>query len=597
MYKFLYRPLILALWSAILLSSNLMAEVALLTGNSNNQIHGGGGEIMDIAGNGDLVLFKAGQGSTSAPGLPFAGLYLRTISSGLLEYVDLGTITNTGISEAQISDDGRYLTWSTTNDHIYWHDRQTKSTRWITQNHGGTNIRHAFPKITANGRYVAFASNARTLISDTSLMPGLSFPGVYLYDSQTQTFRIISLTASGQQISTIGRLADLQAGSVASYASFDITPDGKYVVYSTDYQTSHPDRLNRMYAGFPAILRREIATGATVLVNRNSSGAVANGIFRFPRISADGNRVVFQGEAVGLSVPVITTPMVSTRPYNANKDLYVKEITSGAVYFLTPPNDTSPHSGILGNDPQISDDGKVVAFSSTASNLISGNDPSDGGDVFRADLSGASSVVLTLITKAPDSSANVGFTNGPSISGDGNYVSFGTNQFSRMGFAGFSTSPHGLAVGDLPEFGGGGNSEAFETWAANLPAGLRGPNDNPSGDGVQNLIKFFIGSNASVPDLRYLPQLGTQLGIFGIPGDTNMHITLTVRVRRNLPDGYTWQVQSADTLERFDTQPAPTLRTSGPIEDGDYDIYTYASFNSISASSPMGFLRLKVSHP
>jgi hypothetical protein len=126
---------------------------------------------------------------------------------------------------------------------------------------------------------------------------------------------------------------------------------------------------------------------------------------------------------------------------------------------------------------------------------------------------------------------------------------------------------------------------------------MRGPNDNPSGDGVQNLIKFFIGSNASVPDLRYLPQLGTQLGIFGIPGDTNKHITLTVRVRRNLPEGYTWQVQSADTLERFDTQPAPTLRTSGPIADGDYDIYTYASFNSISASSPMGFLRLKVSHP
>ncbi len=602
MYRFLCQSLIPTLWGAIFISSNVMAEVALLTGNSSNQIHGGGGEIMDIAGNGDLVLFHAGQGSTSAPGLPFNGLYLRTISSGALEYVDVGTITNMGIAEAQISDDGRYVTWSTTDDHhIYWHDRQAKLTRWITQNHGGTSVRHAFPKITANGRYVAFASNARTLISDISLMPGLSLPGVYLYDSQTQTFQIISLTASGQQLGTIGRLVDLQTefqtGSVASYASFDITPDGRYVVYSTDFQTGHPDRLNRMYAGFPAILRREIATGATVLVNKNSSGAVANGIFRFPRISADGNRVVFQGESVGLSVPAITTPMLSTRPYNANKDLYVKDITDGAVYFLTPPNNSSPHSGILGNDPQISNDGKVVAFSSTATNLISGNDPSDGGDVFRADLSGASSVELTLITKAPDSSLNVGFTDGPYLSGDGKYVSFGTNQFTPMGFAGFSIRPHGLGVGDLPAFGGGGDSVAFETWAANLPAGMRGPNDNPSGDGVQNLMKYFIGSNASVPDLRYLPQLGTQLGIFGIPGDTNSHITLTVRVRRNLPDGYTWQVQSADTLERFDTQPAPTLITSGPIADGDYDIYTYASFNAITDSRPMGFLRLKVSHP
>jgi len=602
MYRTLCQSLIASLFGTVFLSSYLVAEVALLTGNSSNQIHGGGGEIMDIAGNGDLVLFKTGPGSPTSPGLLFTGLYLRRISTGLLEHVDVGTITNTGIANAQISDDGRYLTWSTTNDHhIYWHDRQTKATRWITQNHGGTNVRHAFPKITADGRYVAFASNSRTLITDTSLMPGLSLPGVYLYDSQNQTFRIISLTASGQQLSTIGRLAEAQAefqgGSVQSYASFDITPDGKYVVYSTDFQTGHPDRLNKMYSGFPAILRREIATGATLLVNRNSSGVVANGIFRFPRISTDGNRVVFQGEAVGLSVPVITTPMVSTYPYNPNKDLYVKDLTNGAVYFLTPPNNGTPHSGNLGNNPQLSEDGKVVAFSSTASNLISGNDPSDGGDVFRADLSGTSSVALTLVTKAPDGSANVGFTSGPYLSGDGRYVSFSTNQFSRMGFAGSSTSPHGIGVGDLPNFGGGGNTTAFDIWAANLPQGMRGPNDNPSGDGVPNLMKFFIGSNADAPDLRHLPQLGTQAGIYGIPGDTNNHITLTVRVRRNLPDGYSWQVQYADTLNYFETQPSPTLRTSGPIADGEFDIYTYASFNPMGDTNPTGFLRLKVSLP
>jgi hypothetical protein len=110
-------------------------------------------------------------------------------------------------------------------------------------------------------------------------------------------------------------------------------------------------------------------------------------------------------------------------------------------------------------------------------------------------------------------------------------------------------------------------------------------------------MKYFIGSDANAPDLRYLPQSGTQIGIFGIPGDTNRHLTLTVRVRRNLPEGYAWQVQSADTLAHFDTQPAPTLLISGPIADGDYDMYTFASFDPISASSPMGFLRLKVSLP
>lgn len=568
---------------------------------------------MDISANGDLVLFKAGQGTQSAPGLSATGLYLRTISTGRLEFAGAVSLTNTGINAAQISDDGRYVTWATTDEHhIYWRDRQTGETRWITENHGGLNVYHAFPKITANGRYVAFASNSPTLISDRSKRPATGFPGVYLYDSQSQGFQIISLTASGQQIGSIGKFSEatneLLTGSIASYANFDITPDAKYVVYSTDFITAHPDRQNAMFAGYPAILRRNIANGATVLVNRNSSNAVSNGIFRFPRISADGKRVVFQGQNVGVTFGVLaSTKMIAALPFNANRDLYVKDIDSRAVFLATPTLTGFPHSGTLGNDPRISDDGTVVAFGSTSADLLFGNDPSGGGDVFRADLPAAGAVALTLISKSPDLTGNVAYTHGPILSGDGSYVAFGTSQFARMGFAGASANPHGIGVGDLPEVdagsggggggtgGGSGNSQAFDTWAAVLPEGMRGTNDNPSGDGVPNLLKYFIGSDASVTDLRFLPQLGRTTGIFGIPGDTNQHLTLRVRVRRNLPEGYTWQVQAASALDRFATVPSPTLRISGPIADGEYDIYTFASFDAITPSRPAGFLRLRVS--
>lgn len=562
---------------------------------------------MDIAADGDLVLFKVGEGTESAPGLAFTGLYLRTISTGLLEFLGTTSITNTGINAAQISDDGRYLTWATTDEHhIYWRDRQTGQTRWITENHGGLNVYHAFPKITADGRYVAFASNSPTLISDSTKRPATGFPGVYLYDSQNQSFQIISLSFSGQQISTIGRQADVasefNSGSIESYASFDITPDGKYVVFSTDYILAHPDRQSVMFAGYPAILRRDITNGSTVLVNRNSAGTVSNGAFRFPRISADGNRVVFQGQEVGITLGgVPSTKMIAFVPYNANRDLYVKDIDSQEVYFLTPSITGFPHSGTLGNDACISDDGKVVAFSSDSSVLVGGNDSSGGGDVFRADLSASVTASLTLITKSPDSFDNVAFTDGPMLSGDGKYIAFGTNQFSRMGISGDSTKSHGIGVGELPEAGdnggGSGNSGAFDTWAANLPEGMRGAHDNPSKDGVPNLLKYFIGSDAAVPDLRYLPQMGKTTSIFGIPTDTNEYLTLTIRVKRSLPEGYTWKVQSADTLDRFSTAPAPTLRISGPIADGDYDVYTYASFNPIVASRPMGYIRLEVSFP
>lgn len=606
MFKIILHLLIVAVVVFVNCATRSSAEVRLLTGNFINEIHGGGGEIMDISANGDLVLFKAGEGTESAPGLSATGLYLRTISTGQLEFAGAISLTNSGINAAQISDDGRYLTWATTDEHhIYWRDRQTGQTRWITENHGGFNVYHAFPKITADGRYVAFASNARTLISDVTKMPGLGLPGVYLYDSQSQIFQIISLTSAGQQISTIGKQSEVAnefaVGSVASYASFDITPDGKYVVFSTDFISAHPDRQGVMFAGYPAILRRNVANGATVLVNRNSSGTVSNGLFSFPRISADGKRVVFQGQGVGITFGgLATTKMIASLPYNVNRDLYVKDIDSQAVFLATPTITGFPHNGTLGNDPRISDDGTVVAYGSNSADLIFGNDPSGGGDVFRADLPAAGTVSLTLISKSPDLSGNVAYTDGPIISGDGKYIAFGTRQFARMGFAGTSANPHGIAVGELPEVdegsgGGSGNSQAFDIWAADLPEGMRGANDNPSGDGVPNLLKYFIGSDAGTTDLRFLPQMGKTTGIFDIPGDTNEYLTLTVRVMRNLPEGYSWQVQSASTLDRFLTAPAPTFRVSGPIADGEYDIYTFASFDAIIASRPTGFLRLKVS--
>ena len=298
-----------------------------------------------------------------------------------------------------------------------------------------------------------------------------------------------------------------------------------------------------------------------------------------------------------------TNRMVDVAPYNPDTDLYVKDVSSGRVFFLTPSISGSSHNGTLGNDPQISDDGAVVAFSSSSGALVVGSDPTGGGDVFRSELANVVVVRPTLITREEDGNANVAFADGPIMSGDGAYVTFGTNQFSTLGFSGTSVGPHGIGVGVIPDApdngggnGGGGNA-AFDQWASVLPEGMRGPNDNPSGDGVPNLVKYFIGSDAAVADLRFLPEMGTALNIFNIPGRTEEHLTLTVRIRRNLPVGYAWQVQYAQTPDQFSVSPAPTLQISGPVADGEYDVYTFGAFNAITASRPTGFLRLMVSYP
>lgn len=44
----------------------------------------------------------------------------------------------------------------------------------------------------------------------------------------------------------------------------------------------------------------------------------------------------------------------------------------------------------------------------------------------------------------------------------------------------------------------------FDAWAAGLPAGQRGPEDTPQGDGVTNLMKFACNLDATIPDVRSL---------------------------------------------------------------------------------------------
>jgi len=595
----MFFPRLVSIIVLLLGASLCQAETRLLTGNFLNQLHAGGGRILDLSTNGKLILFSA-QASGEANGLPVSGLYLRNLDTGLLESIGLPLITNTGISEAQVSDDGRYICWATIDaHHIYWMDRQANTTRWITQNQGTGSpqleIISTFPILSANGRYVAFASNSRLLDSDTGRLPGLGHPAVHLYDSQTQGIRIISLTSAGQHITSLGSSQTL---AIAKYANFDMTPDARFLVFSTDDNNSHPDRSGKMFAGFTAVLRRDINNGTSVLLNKDLSGTVSNASFSYPRVSADGNRVAFIGSNVGFDH--FTRPqskMIASYPSNLGDDLYLKEVSTAKVWALTRSNNGTRHSGTLGTSHCLNSGGSLIAYSSTAANLISDSDAGGGSgemnDVFSAAPQSNGTVTLSLVTLSPTVAGNVGVKNGPFMPANSDYIAFGTDQFAAMGFPGTSATFHGIGVGAFPEIVISG--AAFDQWAMILPAGQRGPNDNPSGDGVPNLLKYFIGSNALVPDRRFLPREQFVTGeATGFPGDTRRYMTLTIRVRKVLFGGYNWQVQSADTLERLIDNPGPTLPIGQPVPDGDFEYRTFRSFGSVGQS---GFMRMQVTYP
>lgn len=420
------RPIVV---SGILMSgfSNCPAAVKLLTGDANNQVHNSSATVVDLSSDGDLVLFATSPpvvGTT--PGITKGGLYVRKISTNTLTYVDDEAVPGTG--DASFSDNGRYITFRDTSGMIYWRDSVADDTRLITPSADGQSKR---PVMSADGRYVAYSSVARNIVSNTTKLQPAGHPGVYLYDSMTRTTTVVSLTSSGSALNTgLGGNS-----SVASaFNEFDLSADGKYIVFSTDATNAHADRTSNYPSGFLCVYRRNLGTGAMVLLNKTKSGSVADGNFSMPRVSANGARVSFMGGFVGTFKGVRLIDSVN----NAfGSDMYAKDAGTGELWWVSKTTDKSNPDGVFNLANAISGDGETVCFASSGTKFVTENtDPQAGKtgtfDIFRADLGDSGNVTVTLATKSPNNSGNVDYFAGPLLPGNGDYTAFSTYQVAAM---------------------------------------------------------------------------------------------------------------------------------------------------------------------
>lgn len=437
----------------ILLAGSMAGHgaVKLITGDSNNNVHQRDATILDLSADGDLVLFASGPPVTgSTPGITQGGFHVRKISTNSLTFVGDSGVTMG--PEASFSDNGRYLTWRGTNDNdIYWRDSVSNITRLITTGADGASRR---PVMSADGRYVAYASVARNLVSNSSKLQASGRPGIYLYDSTTQTTKVVSLAKSGTALSSgIG-----SASAVAAAGNeFDFSSDGKYIVFSSDATN---DRPSGFPTGFLCVYRRNLTTGAVDILNKTSDGAVSDGNFYTPRISANGTRITFFGGFVGTFG---NTRLIDSVNNSFGTDMYVKDANTGEVWWATKTTDKSNSDGAYGSFNAISGDGQTVAFGSTSAKFVTANtDPAVGNsgtfDLFRVDLLSGGSIKTTLVTNSPNGSGNVDYRVGPLLPGNGEYTAFCTSQVEAMlgngsqdtiNFQGFSVSAPALP--SLPE--------------------------------------------------------------------------------------------------------------------------------------------------
>jgi Tol biopolymer transport system component len=275
-----------------------------------------------------------------------------------------------------VSGNGRYVAFTSSADDliqgddngvsdVFEYDLLTKTIKRVSVSRRGrqANDGSAAPSISADGRYVSFASGANNLV------PGgrKHVAGVFVRDTVMHTTKRVSVSSRGraQNESVPPPYTQISA----------LSADGRYVVFD-----SSATNLVRHYGLHRTnVYRHDMKTGATILVSRSTLGRQGDNDSFSPSVSADGNTVVFDSYATNLAGP--WAPLVN---------VYARNIAQQTTLILDVAPNGGPRDSELTTNflqrPAISGTGLVAVFTSGADNLVAG------------DHNGANDVFLRLIT-------------------------------------------------------------------------------------------------------------------------------------------------------------------------------------------------------
>ena len=266
---------------------------------------------------------------------------LRDRSLGTTELV---TIDRTGVharpgADASISADGRYVAFASaasdlvegdTNgvQDIFVRDRQQQRTVRVSVSSGGAQAScHQWgTSISASGCYVAFNSCASGLAADAN-----ADYDVFVRDQAEQTTSRVSFAMPGGQ----------DSGGVVNST---ISDDGRYVAFATDAALV-PDDTN----GAADVFLHDRSTGQTERVSLDGEAGQANGDSAGASLSADGRYVAFWSNAEDLT------------PESFGPGIFVRDRWTGTLVRASVDSHGGPVR-YVGTEPSLSADGRFVAF-------------------------------------------------------------------------------------------------------------------------------------------------------------------------------------------------------------------------------------------
>ena len=340
------------------------------------------------------------------------------------------------IRNLDMTPDGRFIAFvagSNTTNAIYVWDAQSSST--VLASGDLSNAIPAgsicdWPSIDASGRFVAFLSSATNMV--TNAIAGDYH--LYLRDLQTATTTLADADTNGIGASVGPMTAASLHGDVRLIAFERL--DGDLV--ANDRNHAYDLFLRDVQAGVTELVSARHPALPSAAGNGPSAGSVS--------VSGDGRYVAFGSDADD----------VVLGDTNGFRDIFVRDRFNGAIVQVSVGTNGTAADG-LSLEPSISANGRYVAFTSSADNLVAG-DANKAQDVFVRDLQLGTNILISVATNGTTPGNSASYS--PMISSDGRYVTFrsvannlapgtlagGENLFSRDVVSGrtYVLSPSGL---------------------------------------------------------------------------------------------------------------------------------------------------------
>jgi hypothetical protein len=468
-------------------------EVALVSINKDGT--GGGNSsssFASISADGSVVAFQS-MASDLSPDDTDNGwdVFVREMTAPNVQLISERASVNGG-EYPVLSADGSTVAFTSNSLQVYARNWVENTTSLVSVNSdgsgGGNGISGVFRfdelqnspyrglAISSNGEVVAFrseASNLQTAISDTNgradiyardIKNGITY---FVSASSTSECFDPQISANGQwvafQSSALNGLGTIVVRELATGVTRNISNEGVYALSANgDVVAFNAPSGNQL-----GLYTTAVSTGVTTLVaqggrnpslsedgtivsysssdgsrvkdlSTNTTYVVAGPDTPYLTLSADGTTVAFESVNNGLIA----------NDFNQLRDVFLQQLSPNALFLASQSAFTSASAG---SETQhvVSRDGRYVAFTSNAPNLV----PGVSGGVFRFD-------------RRTGDMAHVGYGSNPSISADGSIVAFDTsNDAGNVLVHDFATnSTHLLSSsGRRPTVSANGKVVAFES--------------------------------------------------------------------------------------------------------------------------------------